>query len=102
MRRKLVRDNIPEIIGMYDGHVSGKPVAFSKSPPERLKEELEKKLQEEAAEFLLEPSAEELADILEVVEALKKHYPEVDKVRQTKALQKGRFKEGWIMELASE
>ena len=100
MRSKLVRDKIPEIVGMYDGHVSGKPVAFSQveTPGER-QAALECKLQEEYAEFVLNPSAEELADILEVVEALKEFFPETDHIRQTKALQKGRFEEGWIMEL---
>lgn len=96
MRRKLVRDRIPEIVGMY-GHVSGQPVVFEQIEGVELQEELERKVQEEAAEFLLNPSAEELSDLLEAAEALKEFYPEVDKLRSNKALQKGRFDEGWLM-----
>lgn len=99
IRRKLVRDKIPEIIGMYGGHVSGQPVTFEQIPLEDLREALERKLQEEAAEFLLDPSTEELADILETCEALKSFYPDVNSVRRAKALQKGRFEEGWVMVL---
>lgn len=96
MKKKLVRDRIPEIVGSY-GHVSGEKVRFEQIDGPDLKEALERKLQEEAAEFLLKPNAEELADIIEVVEALKEFYPETERVRSRKALQKGRFNEGRFM-----
>jgi predicted house-cleaning noncanonical NTP pyrophosphatase (MazG superfamily) len=96
MRPKLVRDKIPEIVGMY-GHVSGKQVRFYQIEPEDLQVELERKLLEEVAEFLLSPCSEELADILEAAEALKRFYPDTAQVKNLKALQKGGFEEGWMM-----
>lgn len=102
MRSKLVRDKIPEIVGMY-GHHSKKTAHFKKVESHRaMKELLEAKLQEEAAEFLLDPSAEELADIIEVIEALRPFFPKVDDVRETKALQKGTYEHGYVMTLGDD
>lgn len=96
IRSKLVRDRIPELVGV-NGHVSGHSVSFKQITGEELKEELQRKLQEEAAEFLLNPSSEELADILECVESLRKFYPDFESVKEIKALKKGQFEEGWFM-----
>ena len=62
---KLVRDKIPDII-MAQGE---KPVIRILSDTEYT-ESLERKLDEEVAEFHRDKNAEELADILEVVFAL--------------------------------
>jgi len=57
---KLVRDKIPTVA----------PGAYVKCDGSERLEWLKKKLVEEALEFLIEPSVEELADVLEVVKAL--------------------------------
>ena len=62
---KLVRDKIPEII-----ESTGKKAIYRILSEEEYKEYLEKKLDEEVAEFHGSKSIEELADILEVVYAL--------------------------------
>lgn len=64
---KLVRDNIPEIIEK-NGSI---PVTRTLDDAEFM-EYLEKKLDEEVAEFHESKTIEELADILEVVFALNK------------------------------
>jgi predicted house-cleaning noncanonical NTP pyrophosphatase (MazG superfamily) len=62
---KLVRDLIPEII-----QKSGNKCVISTLNDEDYAKELEKKLLEEVNEYLSDKTAEELADILEVVYAL--------------------------------
>lgn len=85
---KLVRDNIPEILDK-------KGISYEKriASKEEYKIELIKKLAEEAGEFSAECSVEELADVMEVVEALKKlpDYASVEEVRKEKATEKGAF-----------
>ena len=62
---KLVRDKIPEVIA-----ADGKKAITRILTDEEYKIYLEKKLDEEVAEFHESKSLEELADILEVVYAL--------------------------------
>lgn len=62
---KLVRDRIPEII-----ENSGKAAVTRTLEDEEYRRELERKLDEEVAEFHESGALEELADILEVVYAL--------------------------------
>ena len=62
---KLVRDRIPELIS-----ASGKTPVYRILNYNEYRAALEKKLDEEVAEFHDSPSLEELADILEVVFAL--------------------------------
>lgn len=92
---KLVRDKIPEIL-------DGKGISYEKriaANEEEYKFELIKKLQEEITEFTEIPSSEELADILEVIEALKKlpDYQNVEEVRIQKKEERGAFEERIIL-----
>jgi predicted house-cleaning noncanonical NTP pyrophosphatase (MazG superfamily) len=63
---KLVRDDVDEMLG-GDGTVTYRPM--SRDEHER---RLRRKLVEEAIEYALEPSLEELADVYEAVLALSK------------------------------
>lgn len=62
---KLVRDKIPEII-----RSKGREPVSHVATDQEYHEKLNQKLQEEVNEYLHGEKAEELADILEVVEAL--------------------------------
>lgn len=66
---KLVRDKIPEIIA-----ADGKKAVTRILDDEEFKIYLEKKLDEEVAEFHESKSIDEIADILEVVYALSEVY----------------------------
>ncbi len=91
---KLVRDKIPQILDAK-GAVYEKRIAS----PEEYKSELIKKLVEEAEEFQKEGSLEELADVIEVVEALKKlpDYSNVENIRIKKREERGGFDERIIL-----
>lgn len=94
---KLVRDKIPEII-KADGQI---PITHTASKKEYQQKLLEK-LQEEVLEFLKEQNTEELADILEVINAickLKNINPEkLQKIKQQKIKKRGGFKKRIILE----
>lgn len=85
---KLVRDKIPSIL-------DAKGVLYEKriATPEEYKIELIKKLEEEVKEFSEAGSSEELADVIEVIEALKKlpDYINVEELRKKKAEERGAF-----------
>lgn len=91
---KLVRDNIPDLLDQkgisYEKRIAG----F-----EEYREELIKKLLEEAKEFSEAGDPEELADVIEVVNALKEllEYKDVEVVRNMKLKEKGGFKERIIL-----
>lgn len=94
---KLVRDKIPE----YIRQKGGKPVIHVADDVEYWKK-LKEKLQEEVAEFLESESKKEIADILEVIEAICQ-YKEFDaatlqKIREQKAEERGKFKDKIILE----
>ncbi len=91
---KLVRDNIPDILDK-----KGIPYEKRVASPEEYQQELIKKLTEEVAEFSLAGEVEELADVLEVIEALKRlpEYSEVEKVRLEKLIEKGGFEQRIIL-----
>ncbi len=85
---KLVRDKIPEIL-KKKGVFYEKRIASDKE----YKEELIKKLLEEAKEFFEDSSEEEFADVLEVIMALKKlpEYSNLEKARKKKLKKRGGF-----------
>ncbi|MEK7612277.1 MAG: nucleoside triphosphate pyrophosphohydrolase [Patescibacteria group bacterium] len=92
---KLVRDNIPDILDK-------KNIPYEKriASESEYKTELIKKLDEEMKEFSIEGSPEELADILEVVEALKTlpEYETVEKIKKEKRKEKGGFEKRIILQ----
>lgn len=98
---KLVRDKIPEIITVKGGTANTRVL-----DEEEYIEALEEKLREEVIEYVDQPSAEELADILEIVYALgelqglKPH--DIEDVRKTKAEERGSFKERIFLETVEE
>ncbi len=85
---KLVRDNIPEILDK-------KGVSYEKriASPEEYRAELIKKLGEEIQEFSEAGDPEELADVVEVIEALKQlpEYGDIEIIRQKKREERGGF-----------
>ena len=89
---KLVRDRIPEIIK----NAGKKPITEILSQEEYLKE-LDKKLNEEVAEYQADKSLEEMADVLEVLFAIceaRGHSPEeLLQVREDKREKRGGFKD---------
>lgn len=92
---KLVRDNIIEII-----QSKGKEVKFRIANDDEYLQYLVLKLKEEMVEFEEEYSIEELADVIEVIEALKKttKYSNVEKVRKEKQIKNGAFDKKIILE----
>lgn len=97
---KLVRDKIPELI-----HKSGKSVCFRVLSETEKIELLEKKLDEEVAEFHKSKDPEELADILEVVTALCDVYASYEKVKIKqidKFIERGGFTRGIYLIEVSE
>ncbi len=91
---KLVRDKIPEILDK-------KGISYEKriATNEEYKTELIKKLAEETEEFFEEYSIEELGDVIEVIEALKKlpEYQKTEEIRLQKKIDKGGFEEKIIL-----
>lgn len=88
---KLVRDRIPEII-IADGK---EPIIRTLNQDEYLKE-LDIKLNEEVAEYQIDKSIEEMADVLEVLyaicEARGHSIEELEAVRKEKCDARGAFK----------
>ena len=96
---KLVRDKIPAII-----REKGKECSCRVAIPgsEGYRTALRMKLLEEAQEFVEDPCVEELADLLEVVEAIKLAEKisdeEITDARQKKNAARGAFAKGIILE----
>lgn len=94
---KLVRDKIPEYIKAKGG-VPVTHVADEKEYWQKLKE----KLQEEVNEFQDAESAEEFADILEVLDAISdcKNFnkDEIKKIKDKKAEERGKFNDRIILD----
>jgi len=96
---KLVRDRIPATI-REDGE---RPVT-SRVEGEAYERRLAEKLAEETAEYRESGRVEELADVLEVVHALRAYHgvSEVEQTRERKATERGRFAEGIVLERVEE
>ncbi len=98
---KLVRDRIPEIIKN-----AGKIAEYEVLSQADYAKMLEKKLDEETAEFHSSKDVEELADILEVLYAIGKTKgvsPEqLDKIRAEKAKKRGKFDECFFLKSVYE
>ena len=88
---KLVRDKIPDEINNIEGRKANYKILSN----EEYLIELDKKLLEEAHEFIEEHSVEELADLIEVISAIMKFknisLDDVEKARKSKKDKKGKF-----------
>lgn len=89
---KLVRDKIPQQI-----EEKGKRCSYYVLEEDKYKKELDRKLLEEANEFIANHSIEEMADLMEVIESIQKSHQlekeKIEKVRLEKKARKGGFDE---------
>ena len=96
---KLVRDKIPE----YIISKGGKPI-FHIADDIEYWQKLKEKLQEEVKEFAEAESIEEMADVLEIVDAIldfkKFDKKELEEVKNKKAEERGKFKNKVVLEEA--
>ena len=94
---KLVRDRIPEII-KSNGGVPITHIADDKEYWQKLRE----KLQEEVNEFMQDENAEEMADILEVIDAIINfknfNKEELEIIKNKKAEERGKFRDKIILD----
>ena len=96
--KKLVRDKIPEIIMLNEGHSC---ITRTLNDEEYLKE-LNIKIKEELNEYLESGEIEELADLEEVLRAILDFkgisYEEFEKIRLEKVKKRGAFKDKIYLE----
>lgn len=94
---KLVRDRIPEIIGE-----NGEEAEIREVEGLELERFLRQKVLEEAEEFAEDGEIEELADLLEVVDAYIENEglerKELGRLREDKNSERGSFSEGFVLE----
>jgi predicted house-cleaning noncanonical NTP pyrophosphatase (MazG superfamily) len=97
IHNKLVRDKIPEIIVQ-----SGKKAVCRTLSDSEYIEQLDRKLNEECAEYQADKSIEEMADVLEVLYAIAKargySVGELERIRSEKAAKRGGFAEKIFLE----
>lgn len=93
---KLVRNNIPQLFPQHEYHIaSGRELAAL----------LKLKVMEEAGEVAgarnVQELAEELADLMEVISRLGRHYGlmplDIELARVAKRQKLGDFSEGWVL-----
>ena len=98
---KLVRDRIPEII-----KADGKTCVCETLSDEDYLSLLDQKLNEELAEYQESKSLEEMADLLEVIQAIVKArgwtLEELEQVRANKAAKRGGFEKKVLLKEVSE
>lgn len=98
---KLVRDRIPEIIEAAGKHCRTEILA-----PEAYLIMLDRKLNEELAEYQESKSMEELADLLELICAVARargsSMEEVEKIRREKAEKRGGFEKRILLRDVSD
>lgn len=96
---KLVRDKIPKIIQAN----GGQPITHI-ADKEEYAAKLHDKLREEVNEYLAEQNPEELADILEVIQALARRHglssAQLEQLRLAKAAKRGAFTQRVILDEA--
>ena len=101
IHNKLVRDRIPEII-----EASGKNCTVEVLPNDAYIQALDAKLNEELAEYQESKSLEELADLLEVMQAtvIARGYTldELERIRSEKAAKRGGFAKRLLLEEVQE
>jgi predicted house-cleaning noncanonical NTP pyrophosphatase (MazG superfamily) len=90
---KLVRDRIPQFVG--DSTLVYEPIIDH----DKRIDALRRKLVEESIEYLMNPSAEELADVQEVIFALAHHdlsvgIEDIERTRVSKVQERGGFDDG--------
>lgn len=94
---KLIRDKIPE----YIKRKGGTPVTHVADDNEYW-QKLKEKLLEEVQEFIKDENEEEIADILEVVDAIcaykKFEAKEVEDIKNKKAEERGKFEKRIILD----
>ena len=99
---KLVRDKIPEIIKLNENRSCITKILDD----EEYILELNKKIQEELAEYLESGAIEELADLEEVLRAILDYkgitYEEFEQIRQEKVNKRGAFKDRIYLEGVEE
>lgn len=101
VHNKIVRDRIPEII-----EKAGKTCVTHVLSDEEYIAALETKLNEEVAEYQVDKNLEEMADVLEVLQAicLARGYSldELEEMRVKKSKERGGFKEIIFLEYVEE
>ena len=94
---KLVRDRIPEYI-----KTKGEKVIFHAADEKEYSEKLKEKLVEEVNEFNTEQNMEELADVLEVIDAFidykKFDKKELEVIKKQKVEKRGAFKKRIVLD----
>ncbi len=98
---KLIRDRIPEII-----EKAGKTPVTRRLEEEEMGKALKEKLLEEVNEFLESDQIEEIADILEVLEAIAKHrgvhMALIAGMKEEKREERGGFEKRLLLERVEE
>lgn len=98
---KLVRDYIPEVITR-----TNKTFTSHIASDEEYEMELFKKLREEVDELISEPCVEEIADVLEVLDSIKKLYgfsdDDINAAKINKVKERGGFDKRIILETVAK